>query len=102
MSIMFCIRSRLPVVIGAAALVTQLLGATLPASAQWHRDDVGAGIAAGAIGGLAAGAIAAGAANGGYAPGPAYDPGYGGDCYLQRQRVWDGYSWRIQRVRVCE
>ena len=39
-----------------------------------------------------------------YAPGPAYvaEPGYGPDCYWQRQRFWDGYNWRIRRVRVCD
>ena len=49
--------------------------------------------AAGLIGGLALGAIAAGAAQQQY---------YGGDCYIQRRRVWDGYGWVIQRYRVCE
>jgi len=49
--------------------------------------------AAGLIGGLALGAIAAGAAQQQY---------YGGDCYIQRRRVWDGYQWVIQRYRVCE
>lgn len=48
--------------------------------------------AAGLIGGLALGAIAAGAAQ----------QHYGGDCYIQRRRVWDGYQWVIQRYRVCE
>jgi len=28
------------------------------------------------------------------------DEGYGG-CVWQRQRFWDGYGWRIRRVRVC-
>jgi len=39
-----------------------------------------------------------------YAPGPAYvaEPGYGPDCFWQRQRFWDGYTWRIRRVRVCD
>ena len=22
-------------------------------------------------------------------------------CYLQRQRFWDGYGWRVRNVRVC-
>ena len=74
------------------------------ASAQWrHRGHGwgGGGIAAGVVGGLALGALASGAA-GGYGPyHGAYDYGYGG-CYLTNQRVWDGYGWRIQRVRVCE
>ena len=34
---------------------------------------------------------------------PAYaaGPGYYGACYWQRQRFWDGYGWRVRRVRVC-
>ena len=39
----------------------------------------------------------------GYYGGPAYvaGPGYYDNCYWQRQRFWDGYGWRIRRVRVC-
>jgi hypothetical protein len=59
------------------------------------------------IGGLAAGAIIGGALAPPYyyAPGPYYyGPGpayYGPRCYWQRRRVWDGYRWRIGRVRAC-
>jgi len=61
------------------------------------------------IGGLAAGAIIGSAAGygpyyGGYGPGYyAYAPGpaYYGGCYLTRQRIWDGWGWRVRRVRVC-
>jgi len=37
-----------------------------------------------------------------YGYGGAYvaDDYYGG-CVWQRQRFWDGYGWRIRRVRVC-
>jgi len=37
-----------------------------------------------------------------YGGGPAYvaDDYYGG-CVWQRQRFWDGYGWRVRRVRVC-
>ncbi len=35
-----------------------------------------------------------------YAPAPKYyGPGPG--CYWHNQRVWDGYSWQIQRVQTC-
>ena len=39
-----------------------------------------------------------------YAPGPAYveEPGYGPECYLQKQRFWDGYGWRVRNVRICD
>jgi hypothetical protein len=58
------------------------------------------------IGGIAAGAIISGAlAPRYYGPGPYYyGPGpayYGPRCYWQRRRVWDGYGWRLGRVRVC-
>ena len=34
--------------------------------------------------------------------GPAYVAGgYYGGCVWQRQRFWDGYGWRVRRVRVC-
>jgi len=85
---------------GAATIAAASLG--VPSTA--HAGDGGA-IAAGIIGGLAAGAIIGGAAAHGpyYAPAPvyygAYGPGPG--CEIRRERVWDGYGWRVQRVRVC-
>lgn len=85
-----------------------------PTTAEARR---GGAIAAG-IGGLALGAIVGGAFAspyhygggpyyyGGYAPAPVYYGGgpyyaYGGGCYWQRQRYWDGWGWRLHRVRVC-
>lgn len=67
----------------------------------------GGAVAAGIIGGLAAGAIIGSAAAHGpyyghghyYGPGPVY---YGPACYWTRQRVWDGWGWHLQRVRVCD
>jgi len=89
-----------------AALAVSAVAMPAPAHAQ---RGVAAGVAAGLIGGaIVGGAIAS--QNGYYGPGyygpgygaPAYvvDPGYG-DCYLQRQRFWDGYGWRVRNVRVC-
>jgi hypothetical protein len=100
----------------AATLAVSALAAPAPAHAQ---RGVAAGVAAGLIGGaIVGGAIAS--QNGGYygpgygpgyyGSGPAYyggpayvaGPGYGPDgCFWQRQRFWDGYGWRIRRVRVC-
>ena len=79
------------------------------------------------IGGLAAGAIIGGALASpyyygggpayGYGGGPYYGAGYGGGyygggpyyaygggggCYLQRERYWDGFGWRVRRVQVCQ
>ncbi|QIG94573.1 MULTISPECIES: hypothetical protein [unclassified Bradyrhizobium] len=91
--------------LGAAATLA-ISAVAMPAPAQAQRG-VAAGVAAGLIGGaIVGGAIAS--QNGyyapGYAPGPAYvaEPGYGADCVWQRQRFWDGYSWRVRRVRVCD
>jgi hypothetical protein len=92
----------------AATLAVSALAAPTPAHAQ---RGVAAGIAGGLIGGaIIGGALAAPRYYGpgyyggsGYYGGPAYvaDPGDYGDCYWQRQRFWDGYGWRVRRVRVC-
>ena len=100
-------KKMLIALVAAGALATSAIA---PAEAGGGR--VAAGVAAGLIGGaIVGGAIAAGNGYGpGYyepAPGPYY---YGGGpayvaedaCYWQRQRFWDGYGWRIRRVRVCE
>lgn len=96
--------------VGAAAALT-LSAVAAPAHAQ---RGVAAGVAAGLIGGaIVGGAIASQngyyyGAPGYYAPGyyggPAYiaDPVYGESCIWQRQRFWDGYGWRVRRVRVCD
>ncbi|MCK1387911.1 hypothetical protein [Bradyrhizobium sp. 21] len=85
----------------AALTVATVAGSLVTAtpSAKAH-DGVGAGIAAGLIGGaIVGGAIASSR------------PAYGGPvyvaepppppCYWQRQRYWDGYGWAVRPVRVC-
>jgi hypothetical protein len=97
-----------------AAVATLAVSAMAPAPAHAQRG-VGVGIAAGLLGGaIVGGAIASqngyygpgyyGPGYGYYGGGPAYvaDPGYGPACYVQRQRFWDGYGWRVRRVRVCD
>jgi len=100
-----------------AAVATLAISAAAPAHAQ---RGFGAGLAAGVIGGaIVGGALASpyyyGPGYGYYGPGYGYyGPGYGyygrgayvaddgyGGCVWQRQRFWDGYGWRIRRVRVC-
>jgi len=103
-----------------AAVATLALTAGTPAHAQ---RGVAAGVAAGIIGGaIVGGALASpyyygpGPAYGYgpgygpgyyppryYAPGPGYvaDDYYGDGCVWQKQRFWDGYAWRVRRVRVC-
>ena len=92
-----------------AAATLAVSAVAVPAPAQAQRG-VAAGVAAGLIGGaIVGGAIASqngyyGPGYGYYAPGPAYvaEPGYGPDCFWQCQRFWDGYTWRVRRVRVCD
>lgn len=88
----------------AAAATLAVVAVATPAPA--HAGNGGA-VAAGIIGGLAVGAIIGStAARGGpyygghyaYSPGPVY---YAPSCYWTRQRVWDGWGWHSQRVRVC-
>lgn len=92
----------LTVFAATAALVVAAVATPQQAEARGGR------IAAGVIGGLAAGAIIGGiASQNGYYGGPAYayGPGpvyYRGDCYWHRERFWDGWGWRIRRVRVCD
>jgi hypothetical protein len=103
-------RKTLMALAGVATLAVSAVAAPAPAHAQ---RGFGAGLAAGVIGGaIVGGALAAPY---GYGPGYYYGPGYGyygggpayvaddyyGGCYWQRQRFWDGYGWRIRRVRVC-
>ena len=68
----------------------------------------GGALAAGVIGGLALGAIAGSGvyynqpypAYGGYYSN-AYGNGYA-DCYVQTQRVWNGYRYIRRNVEVCD
>ena len=83
----------------AVATIAGSLSVTAPAA---KAGDVGAGVAAGLIGGdLIGGAIASSRpAYGGpvyvEAPPPAPPP-----CVWRRERYWDGYGWVSRPVRVC-
>jgi hypothetical protein len=103
-------RKTLMALAAVATLAVSAVAAPAPAHAQ---RGFGAGLAAGVIGGAIVGGALAGPEYYGpryYGPGygyygyggPAYvaDDYYGG-CVWQRQRFWDGYGWRIRRVRVC-
>lgn len=86
-----------------AALVVAAV-ATTPQPAEAR----GGAVAAGIIGGIAAGALIGSAVAGPhyYGPGPGYyyRPApvyYGPPCYWTRERFWDGWGWRVRRVRVC-
>jgi hypothetical protein len=82
----------------AAVATLAIAAVAAPAPAQAR----GGALAAGVIGGLAAGAIiggAAGAPYGYYGGGPYYASGPG--CGWRRERFWNGYRWRVHRVRAC-
>ena len=90
--------------VGAVAIA-----AATPSEARSGRNAaiIGAGVAGLAIG-AAAGAAAANSSYGYYGPGYGSYAYYGGPAYVaddycvwQRQRFWDGYGWRVRRVRVC-
>ena len=90
-----------------AAVATLAVSAVAaPQAAEARGGRVAAGVAAGLIGGAIVGGALAGP---GYYYGPGYGyygggPAYVADdygCYWQRQRFWDGYGWRVRRVRVC-
>lgn len=87
--------------LATAAAATVAAGAMIaPPQAEARNGRVAAGV----VGGLAAGAIIGGAlASQPRYYGPAYSYGaYGGPpCRIERQRVWDGFRWRIQRIQVC-
>jgi hypothetical protein len=98
-----------------AAVATLAISAVAAPSSAHAQRGFGAGLAAGIIGGAIVGGALAGPGyyygpgynygpGYGYYGGPAYvaGPGYYGDCYWQRQRFWDGYGWRIRRVRICD
>ena len=76
------ISSGFAVVVGAIVLAAGVLSAS-SASAQYHRSDVGA--------------ITVGTRSIGSDETPSF-----GACSTQRQRVWDGFGWRIERVEVCD
>jgi hypothetical protein len=100
----------------AFAAITTLAVSAVAAPAPAHAQrGFGAGLAAGVIGGAIVGGALAGPGYYGYGPGYTYGPGYGyygggpayvaddyyGGCFWQRQRLWDGFGWRVRRVRIC-
>jgi hypothetical protein len=100
------------ILMALAAVVTLAISALAAAAPAHAQRGFGAGLAAGVIGGAIVGGALAGP---GYYYGPrygyyGYGPGYVADdyygygyggCVWQRQRFWDGYGWRVRRVRVC-
>jgi hypothetical protein len=89
-------------ILAIASIAGSLVSITPPAQAR-DGAAVGAGIAAGLIGGaIVGGAIANSRPAYGepaYVAGPPGPPP--GGCYYRRERYWDGYGWVIRPVRYC-
>lgn len=95
--------------LAALVAMTTIAGslAVAPAAKAGDGGAIAAGVAGGLLGGaLLGGAIAASRPAPVYgapvyvAPAPTYveeDP-----CHWARERFWDGYGWRVRRVRVCD
>ena len=86
-------------------LATLAVAATLAAGAvalpkEANATCFGCYVGAGVLGGVLLGAaIASSPPPAYYAPAPVYAAPP--PCYWQRQRVWNGYYWTWQPVRVC-
>jgi hypothetical protein len=85
--------------VGATVAIGAVASPTA-ADARWHHRGFPV---APIVGGLAAGAILGAA----LAPRVYYSYGYqpvvyvGPSCYVRRERIWDGWRWRIRRVEEC-
>ena len=84
----------------ALVAIAATAGSLVTVTPQAKADDgVGAGIAAGLLGGAIVGGAIAASRPVYVAPAPVYVEAP--PCYWQHQRYWDGYGWVIRPVRVC-
>ncbi len=91
-------RKTIAVMAAASALAIATVSTPQPAQARCIGCAIGAGVAAGVIGG----ALIAGASRPygyGYNPYPAY--GYYSPCHWERRSYWNGWGWVVRPVRVC-
>lgn len=100
------LRTAIATAVIAGTVAVSTTGASAWNGRRGYWGPSGGAVAAGVIGGVALGALAAGAYRPYYRPAPAYvDPDpvyYRPACHWEGRRVWDGWGWRLQRVRVCE
>ena len=90
--------------VAAALAISAACSCLSPAPATAGGGDLAAGL----LGGLAVGTVVGAAAAQPryyypppyYAPAPVYVPAP--RCWFERQRVWDGYGYVLERIRVCE
>jgi hypothetical protein len=86
----------LTTLVAAATISVSAIAAPTAADAHW-RHHHGFPVAP-IVGGLAAGALIGAAV----AARPYYEPVYFEPaCYVRRERIWDGWRWRIRRVEDC-
>jgi hypothetical protein len=87
----------LTTLLAAATISVSAIAAPTAADARWGHYHHGFPVAP-IVGGLAAGALIGAAV----AARPYYEPVYyGPTCYVRRERIWDGWRWRIRRVEDC-
>jgi hypothetical protein len=84
--------------LGAIALTAAVTAVPTDANALDRRDIIG-GMSAAAVMG-----VPYDRSYGSYPGDPVYyvrPDGPPPGCVIRRQRVWDGYGWRMQKLRVC-
>jgi hypothetical protein len=92
-------KTLITLAVGATVAIGTVLSPTA-ADARWgHRGFPVAPV----VGGLAAGALLGAALSQprryySYAYEPVY---FGSECYVRRERIWDGWGWRVRRIEDC-
>jgi uncharacterized membrane protein YfcA len=87
----------LTTLVAVATISVSAIAAPTAADARWRHHHHGFPVAP-IVGGLAAGALIGAAV----AARPYYEPVYFEPaCYVRRERIWDGWRWRIRRVEDC-
>jgi hypothetical protein len=84
------------------ALAATLGGASLTSPTPANAGCFGCAVGAGVFGGLVAGAVL-GTAIANSPPPPAYyAPATPVGCYWTKRQVWNGYTYALQPVQVCQ
>jgi hypothetical protein len=92
----------LTTLVAVATISVSAIAAPTAANAHWRHHHPGFPVAP-IVGGLAAGALIGAAV----AARPYYEPAYfepvyfEPSCHVRRERIWDGWRWRIRRVEDC-
>jgi hypothetical protein len=85
------------------ALAATLGGASLTSPTPANAGCFGCAVGAGVFGGLVAGAVIGSAiANNPPPPTAYYPPATPAACYWTKRQVWNGYSYVLQPVQVCQ